>query len=84
MSGCLIVCRSITYAQRAKKVLAHFGIDAQVVRPSPELLENSCGFAVRVSEIYLAEALDILKNNGFAISRVLVYDKSGEPRVMRL
>lgn len=83
MSGCMIVCRSVTYAQRARQILEKHGIHAVVVRPRLELTENSCGFAVKVSEGYLAEALELLREFGFTISRVLLLDENGNEREMR-
>lgn len=84
MSGCMIVCRSVTYAQRARQLLEKHGISAVVVRPNLEMMENSCGFAVKISEGYLAEALDLLKKSCFEISRVLFVEPNGNYREMRV
>lgn len=84
MSGCFIVCRSVTYAQRAKKVLERAGITAIVVRPNIEMLDSGCGFAVKISETYLAEALSILKKYNFNITKVLYVEPDGRYREMRV
>lgn len=77
MNGCLIILRSVTYAQRAKRILERNGISAYVIKPEAHLVGNGCGFAVKVTEVYLAEALDILKGGNFEVSRVYVPSKDG-------
>ena len=77
MNGCLIVLRSVTYAQRAKRILEKAGISAYVIKPDASLIGNGCGFAVKVSEGYLAETLDILKKQGFEISKLYVSSNGG-------
>ena len=77
MNGCLIVLRSVTYAQRAKRALEKFGISAYVIKPEASLVGNGCGFAVKVSETYLAEAIDILEKQQFDIGKVYVPSPNG-------
>ena len=77
MSGCLIILRSVTYAQRAKRALEKAGISAYVIKPEARLVGNGCGFAVKVSETYLAEALDILEKKQFDIGKVYVSSPKG-------
>lgn len=50
MQKYLIMCRSITYAQRAQRALERAGIYGAVVRVPVELSENGCGYGVRVSQ----------------------------------
>ena len=83
MYGCLIVCKSITYAQRAKRVLSREGISASIVRPPIEIFGNSCGYAVKISEGFLGEALEIMRNNGFDPTRVITLDRDGSYREMK-
>ena len=84
MSGCMIIVRSVTYAQRGVRMLERHGISAYVVRPNIEMLEGGCGFAVKVSEGYMAEAIEILKQGGFEISRALIAKPDGSYREMRI
>lgn len=77
MSGCLIILRSVTYAQRAKRILEKHGIGAYVIKPDATLVGNGCGFAVKVPELYLAETLDILSRQNFEIGKVYVPSKDG-------
>ncbi|MBR5479629.1 MAG: DUF3343 domain-containing protein [Clostridia bacterium] len=77
MNGCLIILRSVTYAQRAKRVLERNGISAYVIKPEAHLVGNGCGFAVKVSDVYLAESLDILSGENFGIMKVYVPSENG-------
>lgn len=77
MKGSLIILRSVTYAQRAKRALEKAGISAFVIKPEPSLVGNGCGFAVKVSEINLPEAIDILNEQKFAVGKVYVSTSDG-------
>ena len=82
--GCLIICRSITYAQRAQYILQRKGYTATGVRPSVEVIGDSCGFAVKIYERYLADAIYILRSNGIEPVRVVVVEESGRIREVRI
>lgn len=82
MSGCLLICRSVTYAQRTKKVLERIGIHGRIVRPNLQVTGGECGYAVRISEVFLAEALDELNKNRIPPQKVLVSDERGGLREM--
>ena len=56
MQKYLIMCRSITYAQRAQRAHERAGIYGAMTRVPVELSENGCGYGVRVSESDLAPA----------------------------
>lgn len=77
MKGCLVILRSVTYAQRAKRVLEKAGLSAYVIKPEAHLVGNGCGFAIKVSEGYLPEALEILRKNNFDIGRVYIAEAMG-------
>ena len=48
MTQYLIMCRSLTYAQRAQKQLESLGITANVVKAPQGLNTSGCGYAVSV------------------------------------
>ena len=84
MLGCLLICRSVTYAQRTKKVLEHVGINGRIVRPNLRQTGGECGYAVRISEVFLAEALEALGQNRISPEKVLLADVDGGLREMAL
>lgn len=84
LCGCLIICRSVTYAQRAQHILQRKGYTATVVRPSVEIIGDSCGFAVKISETYLAEAIHILRSYGIEPTRAVVVQPDGRYKELRI
>lgn len=53
----LIVCRSLTYAQRTAAVLERSGIPAHLLRTPEGLSQRGCSYSVKLSERRLKEAL---------------------------
>lgn len=73
----LIVCRSLTYAQRTEEVLARAGIAAHI-RRSPKVIDNEgCSHSVKVSERNLAPALVALARAGLSPKRVFIVGGDG-------
>ena len=74
----LIVCRSLTYAQRTAHVLERVGISGSVQR-SPKLISREgCGYCVRIPERRLTDALMILRREGMAPKQVFLQSADGE------
>ncbi len=74
----LIMCRSLTYAQRSARALENAGITS-VVTKAPQSVSNAgCAYCVKVSERRLKEALSVLKGAGLSPGRVFLQDDSGE------
>ena len=46
----LIICRSLTYAQRTAAVLERAGITAHIMRTPSSISHGGCSHAVKVSE----------------------------------
>lgn len=53
----LIVCRSLTYAQRTHAALERAGITSHILRAPKVIDQEGCSHAVKVSERSLADAL---------------------------
>lgn len=60
MNDYLIICRSITHAQRISRLLQQKGIWNQIVRIPAGLVKSGCGYAVKVKERALQTALHAL------------------------
>lgn len=78
MVSYLIVCRSLTYAQRTAYVLERSGITGHIVRAPKIISGEGCSHCVRVSERWLAQALKVLKREGIAPKRVFLQNEAGE------
>ena len=76
----LIMCKSLTYAQRAARVLEHIGISVVITKVPQGLAGEGCTYSVKVSERRLADALEALKNAGFKSNRVFLQTAAGEIR----
>lgn len=73
----LIVCRSLTYAQRTETALARAGITAHILR-SPKVIDSEgCSHSVKVSERSLAPALVVLSKVGLSPKRVFIMASDG-------
>ena len=73
----LIVCRSLTYAQRAQKLLERSGISATLARAPAEATGTGCGYCAKLPGKRLADALKVLKQNGFTPVKILVSRDNG-------
>ena len=74
----LIICRSLTYAQRTAQVLERVGIPGWVQR-SPKLIsKEGCGYCVRIPERRLADALTVLRREGMSPKQVFLQTAEGE------
>lgn len=80
----LIMCRSLTYAQRAARALERAGITAIVMRPPRGLSKEGCAYCVKVSERRLSEALVVIKSAGINYSRVYVVGPDGTGKEVHL
>lgn len=66
----LIMCRSLTYAQRASAALEKAGITAATSRAPLELTDGGCGYCVKVSERRFHDALHVLQGSCLPFGRV--------------
>lgn len=77
MQQYLLLCRSLTYAQRASRILERRGITATITKVPKSISGQGCGYCVKVSEKNLAQALSALRDEGLGPSRVFVSGKGG-------
>jgi len=70
MQQYIIMCRSLTYAQRAAAALEKAGITAATSRAPLELTDGGCGYCIKVSERRFHAALKALQNSGLPYGRV--------------
>ena len=67
----LIMCRSLTYAQRVSNALERAGIPARVLRSPGEISPTGCSYSVRIAARNLARALTVL--NGARLPYLGIY-----------
>ena len=76
----LIVCRSLTYAQRTASVLERAGVTARILRAPRSVIGEGCGYGVKVSERSLAESLVLLNRMGLKPRGVYIAEADGSYR----
>lgn len=73
----LIVCRSLTYAQRTAAALERAGITSHLLR-SPKLIDkDGCSHCVKISERNLNAALTVLSRAGLPPKRIFIQGGDG-------
>lgn len=79
----LIICRSLTYAQRTARILERAGISGYVMRTPKLISKEGCNYCVKVSEQRLAEALKVLQREGMTPKQVYLQSADGEYREVK-
>lgn len=80
----LIICRSLTYAQRTAAALERAGITAYIMRAPKTIAGEGCTHAVKVSERRLSDALQVLKRVEMSPQRVFIADADGSYKEVQL
>lgn len=73
----LIICRSLTYAQRTAAVLERAGVSAHIMRSPRSLDAEGCSHAVKVAERNLSLALTLLSRENLSPRRVFIVSGDG-------
>lgn len=73
----IIVCRSLTYAQRTERVLERVGITATLMRLPRSLSQEGCGYGVKIAERNLPRALQTLNQNELSPRKVFLAGGEG-------
>lgn len=80
----LIVCRSLTYAQRTEQVLARAGITGHIMRAPKTIDSEGCSHGVKVAERNLSAALAVLARAELSPKRVFIFYGDGSYREVLL
>lgn len=83
MTQYLIMCRSLTYAQRASSLLERSGITAVVVKAPQGLSTRGCAYALQLHRRF-DEAVSILKRNNLLTGKLFSRGGDGEYKEVRL
>ena len=73
----LLICRSLTFAQRTLKRIEKAGIAGSIVKAPQALLEEGCGYSVRVAETRYRRAMEALKGSELMPKRVFLQYADG-------
>ncbi len=68
----LIICRSLTFAQRTAAALERAGITAHILRTPKVIAGSGCSHAVKISQRRLSEALVVLKRADLTPDQIFI------------
>ncbi len=80
----LIICRSLTYAQRTAGVLERTGITAHIMRTPRVIAGEGCSHGVKISQRRLPESLLALNRAGLSPQRIFILEADGSYQEVRL
>ena len=80
----LIVCRSLTYAQRTAAALERTGITARVLRSPKSIAGEGCSHSGKISQRSLPEALLVLQRADLAPKRIFITAGAGSYQEVEL
>ena len=80
----LIICRSLTYAQRTAAALERAGITAYIMRSPRSVSDTGCSHAVKISERRLTDSLAVLNRVGLSPERVYIMSADGSYKEVSL
>lgn len=84
MTYYLVVCRSLTYAQRTAKFLERAGITAHILRSPKSIAGEGCSHSVKISQRNLTDALTILHQVGLSPLRLYMIAGDGSYKEVEL
>ena len=73
----LIICRSLTYAQRAARLLERGGIEGHVMRTPKKVSQDGCNYCVRIKERHLTDALKLLQREDMGPKQIYLQNQDG-------
>ena len=79
----LILCKSLTQAQRAARVLQQSGVFASVTKAPQSANPEGCTYSVKLGEGHLETALRTLREAGIPTDRRFLLTQRGELREVK-
>ena len=79
-----ITFRSVTYAQRAEKLLNQWGHRVNLMRTPRWMEEQGCGYALKIWTRDLPAVLKLMQENGVRLRKVYAQREEGDMEEVRL
>ena len=73
-----ITFRSVTYAQRAEKLLTQRGIRGNLMRTPRWMEEQGCGYALKLWTNQISQAVNLLRENKIQLRKVYAQQEDGD------
>lgn len=84
MESYIIMCRTITFAQRAQRLLDKTGIKSYIVKAPQGLTSEGCSYGIKVSKANGHRATEIMRGAGIKIGKTFRQSSEGEFREVAL
>lgn len=82
MEYCIIMCRSLTYAQRAVRLLERENVRAHLAKAPQGVTPEGCSYGVRVAKRNLDKAVGLMTDAGIRRGRIYSIDSKGRAEVV--
>lgn len=80
----LIVCRSLTHAQRTASALERAGIPTQIIRSPASIAGEGCSHSVKLVQRLLPKALQVLQIASLTPKRIFITASDGSYQEVEL
>lgn len=80
----IIMCRSLTYAQRAERLLDRNGIYAGLTKAPQGITPEGCTFGVKLQGKHIKKALAIVRASGIKVGKVYVISQEGRAEEVKI
>ena len=80
----VIIFKSVTYAQRAERILAKKGITSNIIKAPFGKNAGSCAYGVKLNDKYIAQACDIIREVKLPYTDIMVKQPDGTYRRLEL
>lgn len=80
----LIVCRSLTYAQRTAAALERVGIATRIIRSPTSIAGEGCSHSVKIAQRALPQALQTLQLASLTPKRIFITAGDGNYQEVEL
>lgn len=77
MEKYVIMCRTISYAQRGERILGRNNIASYIVKAPQHLTSEGCSYGLRVGERSRDKAVVILRNSGIRLGKIFRVGSDG-------
>ena len=68
MKKIILTVGSVTYAIKARKLLAASGISAELIKVDASLSTSGCNFGIKIPYNRFLDAVNVMKNKGISYS----------------
>lgn len=73
----ILLCRSLTTAQRAARVIQREGVFAAVTKAPQSANPGGCTYGVKIAETHTEEALELLERSGIEVLKIIELPYTG-------